>query len=128
MNSLLRRALEAQFQPKLEHFDNHFAWFGAHIPFETLTQTFVNTPRGPLNAHHYRYAPERSTFIVECSDAVYRAYGFDVMDEQASATVCAEIFADVLQGTALITNKSSWRQFPRLWCERWVAGALCAAR
>lgn len=26
------------------------------------------------------------------------------------------------RGTQLITNKSMWRQFPRLWCESWIAG------
>ena len=65
LNSLTRRSLEAQFRPTIEYFDNHFAWFGASIPFDTLTQTFIRTEKGPLSAHHYRFAPDRSTFIVE---------------------------------------------------------------
>ena len=44
------------------------------------------------------------------------------MGEADSAERCAELFSDVLKGTKLITNKSMWRQFPRLWCENWVAG------
>jgi len=43
LNSLTRRSLEAQFRPTIEYFDNHFAWFGASIPFDTLTQTFIRT-------------------------------------------------------------------------------------
>jgi benzoate-CoA ligase family protein len=121
LNSLARQSLEQHFKPTIEHFDNHFAWFGATVPFDTLTQTFINTDKGPLNAHHYRYAPDRSTFIVECSDDVYQAYGFDQMSEEESAKLCGELFKDVLKGTDLVINKSMWRQFPRLWCDSWIA-------
>lgn len=122
LNSLMRRTFEDQFNPTVEYFDNHFAWFGATIPFDTLTQTFIDTDKGPMNAHHYRFAPNRSTFIVECQDATYRAHGFDRMGEAESAKLCSTLFADTLKGTALVTNKSMWRRFPRLWCGSWVAG------
>jgi 2-polyprenyl-6-methoxyphenol hydroxylase-like FAD-dependent oxidoreductase len=122
LNSVIRRRFENRFQPKMDTFNNHFAWFGATLPFDTLTQTFINTDHGPLNAHHYRFAPDRSTFIVECEDATYRAWGCDQMGEEESARLCSDLFSDVLQGTQLITNKSMWRQFPRLWCENWVSG------
>ena len=122
LNSLVRQTLEDGFAPKIENFGNHFAWFGATVPFDTLTQTFIETDKGPLNAHHYRYTPDRSTFIVECSDAVHRAYGFGDMTEEQSARVCADLFKDILQGTDLVINKSHWRQFPRLWCQNWVSG------
>lgn len=122
LNSLVRDSLKDEFKPTIECFDNHFAWFGATIPFDTLTQTFIETDKGPLNAHHYRFAPDRSTFIVECEDATYRAFGFDAMSEDESARLCSDLFKGVLQGSDLITNKSMWRQFPRLWCDRWIAG------
>lgn len=122
LNSTVRRQDEAAFQPRLEHFTNHFAWFGVNMSFDTLTQTFVNTEFGPMNAHHYRFAPQRSTFIVECDDAVFERAGFAQMSEGQSAARCTEIFAEVLGGRPLITNKSNWRQFPRLWCENWVSG------
>lgn len=121
LNSLVRQSLEPRFKPKMEFFDNHFAWFGASIPFDTLTQTFIDTEFGPMNAHHYRYAPDRSTFIVECGEATFRAAGFEGLSEAESAAKCGTLFKDVLNGTELITNKSNWRQFPRLWCESWIA-------
>ena len=122
LNSLVRRTFEDQFAPTVEYFSNHFAWFGTHRAFDTLTQTFVTTGQGALNAHHYRFARDCSTFIVECDHATFEAYGFGAMSEEQDARVCESIFADVLAGAPLITNNSMWRQFPRLWCKNWVAG------
>jgi len=120
LNSLLRRTHEPQFVPRLDYFSNHFAWFGTPRAFDTLTQTFIRTPSGVLNAHHYRYAADMSTFIVECDQASFVAHGFGDMEEQRSAEVCAELFADTLEAAPLLVNKSVWRQFPRLWCDNWV--------
>ncbi|WP_138421452.1 FAD-dependent monooxygenase [Maritimibacter alexandrii] len=122
LNSLVRRSFEDTFRPSMEFFDNHFAWFGVEVPFDTLTQTFIETEHGPMNAHHYRFSPERSTFIVECEDVTFEKWGFAEMGENESAKLCSGLFSDVLKGAQLITNKSMWRQFPRLWCESWVAG------
>ena len=44
------------------------------------------------------------------------------MNENKSAATCTELFKKSLQGTELITNNSTWRQFPKLWCENWVYG------
>ncbi len=44
------------------------------------------------------------------------------MGEEESARLCEGIFAETLEGAPLITNKSMWRQFPRLWCDKWVSG------
>ena len=122
LNSLVRRLDEAAFSPRLAHFDNHFAWFGTQRPFDTLTQTFVHTDRGALNAHHYRYAPGMSTFIVECPPDTFERYRFADIDEAESARACEEVFAEVLQGAPLRTNRSHWRRFPKLWCEHWHSG------
>jgi len=122
LNSLLRRSNEDRFSPRLEHFDNHFAWFGTPRSFATLTQTFIRSEHGVLNAHHYRYAPQKSTFIVECDPLSFAAHGFDQMDEHESALACAGLFAETLEGAPLLVNRSMWRRFPRLWCDNWVAG------
>ena len=122
LNSLLRRADETAFRPSIDYFSNYFAWFGTPRAFDTLTQTFIRDRHGVLNAHHYRYAPGMSTFIVECDADSFAARGFAEMDEQQSAAACAKLFADMLQAAPLVVNKSIWRRFPRLWCENWVAG------
>lgn len=120
VNSVVRRA--ADFGTEIRPLANRFAWFGVERPFDALTQTFVRTDKGQFNAHHYRFQPDRSTFIVECDPATFAAHGFEAMDEDASASRCAEIFAEVLDGRPLLTNKSNWRQFPRLSNARWSVG------
>ena len=122
VNSIVRQANESLYEPTVEFPKNHFAWFGTATYFDTLSQTFVSTDLGPLNAHHYRYSKSMSTFIVECGPGTFDAYGFDNLREKDSAQLCSEIFTDVLQGNPLVTNKSVWRQFPKIWCERWHAG------
>ena len=94
LNSLVRRTDEAAFGTKVEYFTNHFAWFGVNKLFDTLTQSFVRTDNGPMNAHHYSFSPTTSTFIVECEPETFKAWGFEAMDEAESAGVCAEIFKD----------------------------------
>src|SRR6267142_3022881 len=66
VNSLVRRSDEAGFGSALSYLDNKFAWYGTTQRFDTLTLTFVRTPEGTFTAHHYRYSPAMSTFIVEC--------------------------------------------------------------
>ena len=130
INSLVRLSDPAGFDSQTGQFDNRFAWFGAAMGFDQLTQTFRQIERGgqrlSLNAHHYQYAESggaaRSTFIVETDAASFAALGLEEMDEAASARLCAEIFAETLKGRPLLTNKSNWRRFPRLWCNKWVNG------
>lgn len=122
LNSVVRSSNPDGFGETLGAFDNRFAWFGTPRPFDTLTQTFVETPHGAVNAHHYRYAPDMSTFIVEVESEAFKGLAFDGMDEEESAQRCAELFADTLAGAPLLTNRSLWRQFPKLWCRSWVVG------
>lgn len=122
LNSLVRGSDPDGFGVSVENMENRFAWFGTKRPFDTLTQTFRRTDKGAMNAHHYRYAPDMSTFIVEADRDTFFAHGFDKMDEAETARICEGVFADVLQGAPLVANKSVWRQFPKLWCDRWVSG------
>jgi 2-polyprenyl-6-methoxyphenol hydroxylase-like FAD-dependent oxidoreductase len=120
LNSLVRRSHEEAFGASLGHLGNRFAWFGTTKPFDTLTQTFVDTPRGPFNAHHYRYTAGMSTFIAECAGDTWARAGLDRMDEAQSLAFSRQTFADVLDGHPLVANRSLWRNFPTLWCTRWV--------
>ena len=122
INSLVRRAQEPDFGTAISHLSNRFAWFGTTKPFSTLTQTFRLTDRGAFNAHHYRYAPGMSTFIVETDEATFRRCGFDKMPADEAKRLCQEVFADALGGHQLISNNSVWRQFPKIRNQRWSVG------
>jgi 2-polyprenyl-6-methoxyphenol hydroxylase-like FAD-dependent oxidoreductase len=119
VNSLVRRTYAAAFGAATTHLTNRFAWFGTSKPFETLTQTFRRTDLGDFNAHHYRYAPAKSTFIVEVTEATFIRAGFDRMSETESTALCARVFADDLDGRPLVSNYSVWRRFPIVRNGRW---------
>jgi len=119
LNSPVRRSAEAEFGTSVSWSTNKFAWYGTTKRFETLSQTFVKTELGAFNAHHYRYAPGMSTFLVECDPATWQAYGFaDKTVEQAQA-ICEQVFSATLDGHPLLSNKSVWRNFPWIWNETW---------
>lgn len=122
LNSRVRAEAPEAFGESLAYLDNRFVWYGAEREFDTLTQTFVETSFGPMNAHHYRYAPGRSTFIVETTPAAFAAAGFEDMQEEEYRAVCAACFAEQLDGADLIANRSVWRRFPVLRCARWYDG------
>ena len=122
INSMVRRGQEHDFGTTVSHLSNRFAWFGTTKPFATLTQTFRLTEHGAFNAHHYRYAPGMSTFIVEVDEATFQRCGFHKMPADEARRLCEEVFADALGGHQLISNNSVWRQFPKIRNERWSAG------
>ena len=119
LNSLVRNSFEREFKTSLRYGNNKFIWYATTRRFETLSQTFVETDRGTFTAHHYRYMPDRSTFLIECDQATWRHYGFATMRADESQAVCEQVFAATLNGYALISNKSIWRNFPWIWNDCW---------
>src|SRR5207244_10578033 len=76
LNSLVRRGFEQEFGASVSQSTNKFAWYGTTKRFATLSQTFVATELGAFNAHHYRYAPAMSTFMVEYDAETWTASSF----------------------------------------------------
>ena len=119
INSRVRAALESGFRPRTEVLGNRYAWYGTRQVFPTLTLTFRANPDGAFVAHHYRYAPDMSTFIVECDAATWERSGLAHLDDEASRRYCEAVFAPDLGGHPLVSNRSEWLRFPVLACERW---------
>jgi 2-polyprenyl-6-methoxyphenol hydroxylase-like FAD-dependent oxidoreductase len=119
LNSSARRAFEGDFGFSVSYSTNKFAWYGTSKTFATLSQTFVATELGAFNAHHYRYSPSMSTFLVECDRATWQAYGFADKSIEESQAICEQVFAATLDGHRLVSNKSVWRNFPWVWNEHW---------
>src|SRR5258708_3283648 len=121
VNSAVRRALAARLQPRIRFLTNKFAWYGTTKAFDCLTLTFRQNEHGHFVAHHYRYAPDMSTFIVECDAATWYRPGLDRMSDEEGRSYCEPVFAPDLHGCPLITNRSIWRNFPLVWTPQWTA-------
>ena len=120
LNSMVRA--QGDHRERIEHLANRFIWYGADRDYDALTQSFVDTPHGPMNAHHYSYAPGQATFIIEMGPNTFDRAGFADMAEPEYRAVCEAIFARHLDGARLIPNNSVWRRFPILTCDTWHDG------
>jgi 2-polyprenyl-6-methoxyphenol hydroxylase-like FAD-dependent oxidoreductase len=121
-NSVIRSAFVGAFQTHRSELTNRFCWFGTETPFATHTLTFKQHDGGSFVAHHYRYRPAKSTFLVECDAGTWESSGLAAMDDGARKTFAERLFRDELAGRQLIENNSVWRRFPVVYSERWHAG------
>ena len=119
-NSTVRRS--ADFGTHITHCTNKFSWYGTPRRFEKLTQTFLENEHGTFNVHHYPHSAGMSTFVVECDAATWRRAGLETMPEADTRAYLERVYAPVLQGAPLVSNKSIWRNFPNVRNERWHVG------
>jgi anthraniloyl-CoA monooxygenase len=130
INSRFRDAAPQAFGVDVDVRRNKFVWLGTSKRFDAFTFAFEKTEHGWVWAHAYRFAPDCSTFIVECSEETWRRFGFDRMDQQQSIRTCERLFAKYLDGHSLQSNAShlvgsaAWLNFRRIKCERWSSGNL----
>jgi 2-polyprenyl-6-methoxyphenol hydroxylase-like FAD-dependent oxidoreductase len=122
--SRVRSEREAAFGTTIDWRPNKFIWYGTSKAFDTLTLTFRPTEWGVFCAHHYRYAPERSTFLVELQADTWQRAGFEAMGPDQTMRLCERVFADDLEGHPILSNHSHWRNFPAIWNARWSAGRV----
>jgi anthraniloyl-CoA monooxygenase len=120
INSAIRTRHAEHFKPEVDLRPNRFAWMGSTRAFDAFTFFFRETPHGIFIAHCYQYEPGASTWVLETDPDTFARAGLDRMDEAASAAFLEGVFAEELQGHRLTTNRSLWRQFPTIACERWV--------
>jgi anthraniloyl-CoA monooxygenase len=110
--SAVRDRYAEHFRPAIDERPNRFVWLGTTFPFDAFTFYFKENAHGLWRVHAYRYEPERSTFIVECTDETFAATGLDPNDEEGTVAYCEKLFADELAGHPLLKNRSIWRRFP----------------
>lgn len=119
INSPMRDKYAKEFGVKTEYRPNYFTWMGSTKPLDAFTFFFQETEHGHFCAHTYQYEEGRSTWVIETTPECWEKSGFADMDEEAAARYLEAIFADNLDGHGLITNRSIWRNFPVIMCERW---------
>ena len=125
INSRIRDHFADVFKPDIEIRANKFVWLGTKKVFDAFTFAFKETKHGWVWAHAYRFDDDLSTFIVECSEDTWRGLGFDQMDQDETSRACEALFADQLDGNALMSNAkhlrgSAWLNFRRVLCETWT--------
>jgi anthraniloyl-CoA monooxygenase len=121
INSRTRELFADRFKPSIELRPNHFVWMGSTRPLDAFNFFFRETPHGIFIAHCYQYQPGRSTWIFETDPETFQRAGLGALDEAGSAKAMEAVFAQELAGHSLITNRSLWRNFPTVRCERWTA-------
>jgi anthraniloyl-CoA monooxygenase len=119
-NSRVRLRHASDFEPEVAPARNKYIWLGTSRLFHGLTLTFRETERGPFWAHSYKFSKALSTFIVECGPETWERAGFAGMTESQTCARLSAIFADDLQGAALLTNNFvRWLNFTLVKNRRW---------
>jgi len=126
LNSRIRARYAATYQPDIDTRQCRFVWLGTRKKFEAFTFAFERTEHGWFQAHAYQYDGDTSTFIVETPEEVWRKAGLDEMSQQQALAFCERLFAQYLDGHALMSNaahldgSAMWIKFPRIVCREWV--------
>lgn len=119
INSPIREKFSKQFGTDITLKKNKFVWLGSTKPLDAFTYFFKTTIHGTFIAHTYQYEKGMSTWIFECTENTWNNADFETTDENDTINKLTEIFAEELDGHALISNKSHWRQFPHITNEKW---------
>ena len=131
-NSRLRETFADVFRPTVEEASAKFIWLATTYPYDGLTFVHRAGPDGAFAAHAYPVSDELSTFIVETDEDTWRRAGLDEFDpdqppgpsDDRSRRYLEELFADQLDGHALLANNSRWGNFRTLRTSRWSHGRL----
>lgn len=119
INSIFRDQMPEAFGTQKVLKNNRFVWMGSTRPLDAFTYFFRTTPYGTFVAHTYQYEAGRSTWIFECSDETWQKAGFSETDEADTILKLEHLFKEELDGHALISNRSHWRQFPAITNSNW---------
>ncbi|GAB7105049.1 bifunctional salicylyl-CoA 5-hydroxylase/oxidoreductase [Streptomyces phaeofaciens JCM 4814] len=140
VHSTTREAYGDAFRPLLTPHRCRYIWLAADFAFDAFRFEIAETEHGVMQLHGYPYSrpspdhhsstrpsgPQNqsgaSTVIVEMREEVWRAHGFDTIDERESVERCAKIFAEALGGRPLMSNNSTWTTFRTVVNERWSHG------
>jgi len=119
VNSFVRRSDPEAFGASERAHATRYIWFGTDLVFRAFTFVFRETEHGMFQVHAYPFDADRSTFIVECREDVWRRGGLAEASEEESIAFCEELFARELGGHRLLSNRSLWINFVTLRCETW---------
>jgi len=119
LQSAIRSKHAASFRPTIDWRKAKFTWLGTTKPLAAFTFVFLETEWGVFQVHAYPFQSDLSTWIVECHEDTWRRAGLEHASEADTVAFCERIFAPFLDGHRLLSNRSIWRTFPTVRCERW---------
>src|SRR5688572_2554403 len=126
VQSAIRKLHEDVFEPRIRWGKCRFAWLGTTKPLDAFTFLFRENEHGLWQIHAYPFergaSGHLSTFIAECHEDVWRRSGMERASEADTCRYFEKLFGDWLDGHPILSNRSIWRQFPTVSCERWSAG------
>ncbi|WP_241847495.1 bifunctional salicylyl-CoA 5-hydroxylase/oxidoreductase [Streptomyces sp. CB02009] len=122
VHSRTREAHAAHFRPSVTTHRCRYIWLAADFAFDAFRFEIAETEYGVMQLHAYPYEAGASTVIVEMREEVWRAAGFDELDEAESTVRCAKIFAEALGGRELRSHRSAWTAFRTVVNARWSYG------
>jgi 2-polyprenyl-6-methoxyphenol hydroxylase-like FAD-dependent oxidoreductase len=122
-NSRIRQAA-GKFRTGIRDGSNKYIWLASTRAFDCFTYLFAETDAGWVWAYAYGFAPERSTFIVECSAETWDGLGFRAMSTDESTAVLQRAFAPHLEGHPLLGEfpdgtSARWQSFRTITNQHW---------
>ena len=119
INSGIRARYSEHFRPHFDWRRNKFAWVGTTKSFPAFTFDFRENEHGVWILGAYQYKPGMSTLVPECDEETWLRAGLDKADETQTVEYLKNLFADLLDGHPVLSNRSIWRNFPMIKNERW---------
>ncbi|MHB1533581.1 MAG: FAD-dependent monooxygenase [Acidimicrobiales bacterium] len=131
-NSRTRSALAEAFGPSADVARAKFIWFGTTYGFDALTFVHERGPDGVFAVHGYPIGGGVSTFIVETDEESWRRAALDEFDvdappgpsDEKSKDYLEKLFAEQIDGHALLGNNSRWATFHTRRCRTWSHGRV----
>ncbi|HUT51708.1 MAG TPA: bifunctional salicylyl-CoA 5-hydroxylase/oxidoreductase [Alphaproteobacteria bacterium] len=121
VNSAIRETYKTHFKPSVEWRRNRFVWLGSTKPCEAFTFNFAENEHGIWVLGEYQYNADLATWIIEAPEATWASAAAEVehLSEPELLAYMEALWADYLDGHKLVANRSIWRVFPTIRCERW---------
>lgn len=122
VSSAVRSAQADAFGTTSFDLTNRIAWYGTTQHFAYPILSFKTTKLGHFWTAAYAYTERMSTFVAECDHDAWTRSGLDRMNDEERTRFAEAMFADELEGHALVSNKSAWRCLPVIRNRRWSVG------
>jgi anthraniloyl-CoA monooxygenase len=120
-NSFIREKYKEHFQPEIEWRRNHFIWMGSTAPSPAFSFFFATNEFGIWDLCTYQYKKNMSTWVIEVPESTWAKAEATLskLSEEETVAYLEDLWAPILKGHKLISNRSYWRRFPVIRNKNW---------